>query len=92
AREDAERDAFRASARRLRAKIVTVFQFGMVNLKPNLQLSLHVEDPDGAYDVDVEHYVEFVELSEFRKGRMVDVLVDPKDRMHVVVRGVSSSD
>ena len=88
AREEAEREAFRQSARRLHAKIVTAFQFGMVNLKPNLQLTLHVEDPEGAYDVDVEKYVEFVELPDYKEGRTVEVLVDPKDKKHVVVEDV----
>ena len=91
AREDAEWAGFRASAKRLQAKIVTAWQFGLVNLKPNLQLSLRVEDPDGPYDVDMEHHVEFVELPDYREGRMVDVLVDAKDKKHVVVTGLSSS-
>lgn len=85
ARERAEREAFRKSARRLRAKITGASQLGLVNLKPNLVLSLRVEDPDGSYEVNVQHHVDFVELDHYREGRTVDVLVDPKDRDHVVV-------
>jgi hypothetical protein len=80
-----ERREFLDSATVMRAKVVFSTQFGMVNQKPNLNLSLRVEAPDGAYDVDVEEHVEFVDLPRYAEGSTVYVYVDPKDRQHVAL-------
>ena len=69
----------------MRAKVVFCSQFGLVNLKPNLNLSLRVEAPDGAYDAEVEEHVEYVDLPLYAQGRTVYVYVDPKDRQHLAL-------
>jgi hypothetical protein len=84
---DTARREFLKTAKRMQAKILSASQFGMVNLLPNLSLSLRVEAPEGAYDVDVEHHVDFIDLPRFTEGCMVDVYVDPENREHVVVAG-----
>jgi hypothetical protein len=81
----ADRREFLKRARRMRAKVRFMFQSGTVNLLPNLHLALTVEAPEGAYDVDVEHHVQIIEIHRFAEGRMIDVYVDPEDREHVVV-------
>jgi type II secretory pathway pseudopilin PulG len=77
---------FRKSATRMRARVRFMYQSGMVNLLPNLHLTLTVEAPDGPYDVEVEHHVENIDLPRFAEGSTIDVYVDPEDRKHVVVR------
>ncbi len=80
-----ERREFVDSATIMRAKVVFSFQAGMVNRKPKLNLSLRVEAPDGAYDVEVEEHVEYVDLPRYAAGSTVYVYVDPKDRQHVAL-------
>jgi hypothetical protein len=83
--EDKEHREFRERAVRMRAKVLSKLQGGRVNLRPNLHIRLMVEAPGGAYEVEVEERLDYEHPGRFREGSMVDVLVDPEDREHVVL-------
>jgi len=90
AREKAEeeqraeyRRAFMKSATLVRARVLSSFQVGRINLEPDLQLSLRVEAPDGPFDVDVEEQVEPTELHRLAAGSTVHVWFHPEHRERV---------
>ena len=79
---------------RLRAKILSAEQSGLVNLKPNFRLVLRIEGPDGVYPVETEQYVEFADVQRIVAGRTVDVKFDPKvrDRIRLCSNDIVSAD
>jgi hypothetical protein len=57
-------------------------------LKPNYRVTLKVEAPAGAYDVDTEMHVDYADAHRMKDGRTVDVYVDlkhPENRKQVVL-------
>jgi|SRR5579862_8702835 len=77
-------DEFWKNAKRVPATILSCLQYGRVNLRPVLHMRLRVDDPDGAYEVDVEKGVEVTKAHHFEEGNTVHVYVDPKQRERVV--------
>lgn len=96
ASREAEREqrdeAFWKSAKCVRAKVLSTYQDGMVNLKPNLRITLRVEAPEGDYEMETELHVDYTDLHRLSTGSMIDVYVDPKKRDRVVLCDPDTAD
>jgi hypothetical protein len=83
AQAEKEEQEFLDSATLMSATVLSASQSGRVNLRPNVELKLRVDHPDGPYEVEVTQTIDPMKAHRFAEGCTVEVFVDPENRERV---------